>query len=79
MNRHQKSKSSYLEMALSKVEADSKLKSSKHQLSTAQKKLKRHADHKDSVRDMRRQVLEAELQLKAEQAARRRAEGRQVL
>ena len=77
-NRQQQSKSSYLEMARSKVEVASKLKSSNNQLSGVQKKLKFHAEHQHSVRDMRSQVLEAELQLKAEQAARRQAEDRYV-
>ena len=66
-------------MARSKVEADIKLKSSNRKLSGASKKLKFHADHNESVRDMRSQLCAAELQLKAEQAARRRAEGRQVV
>ena len=65
-------------MAHSKVEADSKLKSSNRQLSGASKKLKFHADHQESLRDMRSQLCEAELQLKLEQAARRRAEERHV-
>ena len=66
-------------MAHSKVEADSKLKSSNRKLSGAHKKLQAHADHQESVRDMRSQLCEAELKLKAEQAARLRAEGRQVV
>ena len=66
-------------MARSKVEADSKLKSSNRKLSGAHKKLQSHADHNESVRDMRSQLLEAELKLKAEEAARRHAEGRQVV
>ena len=65
-------------MARSKVEADSKLKSSNRKLSGAHKKLQFHADHQESVRDMRSQLCEVELKLKAEQAARRRAEERHV-
>ena len=78
VNRHEKSKSSYLKMARSKVEADNKVKCSNRKLITAQKRLKFHAEHQHRLRDMRSQVLEAELQLKAEQAARLRAEGRHV-
>ena len=78
VNRHEKSKSSYLKMARSKVEADNKVKCSNRKLSTAQKRLKFHAEHKESVRNMRSQLCAAELKLKAEQAARLRAEGRHV-
>ena len=76
MSREQKSRNSYRQMAASKVEAESRMKSARQKLGVAQKKLKAFTDREDSLRDMRRQVLEAEVQLQQEQAARSHAEDR---
>ena len=78
-SREHKSRNSYRQMAASKVEAESKMKSTRKKLVVAQKKLKSFTDREDSLRDMSRQVLEAEFKLKEERAERRRAEDRYVL
>ena len=79
VSREQKSRNSYRQMAASKVEAESCMKLARQKLGVAQKKLKSFGDREDSLRDMRRQVFEAEVQLQQEQAARRRAEERHVV
>ena len=54
-------------------------KKNKRKVNKLTKKVKAYSAREESLRDMRSQLCEAELKLKAEQAARRRAEGRQVV